>query len=526
MRERFFEFLGRVRDWWLELTVRRRILYLCIVVGTLLIALTLTLFLNRKDYVVLYNDLSNPENAAVIAALNDAGVPYQIDNGRILVERRDEGAARLQLAQLDFNDVGFNYDIATSGGLTETTRDKQNRELFNLQDRLQATIELHPEVERAIVTIALPERTMFALQADDNPPTASVTITKKPNKKLTATQVKGIINMVKDSVSGLTEENISITDEAGDLKSTIRQAEDTNNAKISLTQQVNESIRQNVLKVVQPPYGQGNVEVVVNVMLDTDSKTTEQTTYIPIDPNNPTNNPLDYREHDRQKSGDGFPIVEGVPGAQDNVGTPQYAAEEADAAASDYYSSHDIYDYLVSSVRDQISKDGFEITGASLSVLINKSSLPDGEKDQIYELAAKASGILKENITVQNIQFQAPQITTTPGTDPAFLRALWIAVIGLVALVVIMIMIALASARKKKERLAAEAAAAAELEAEALELDEFGNPLLFEEVEEAFEPISLQETAEQKLKLQIKELAESDPEIVAQLIKTWLVATK
>ena len=38
-----------------------------------------------------------------------------------------------------------------------------------------------------------------------------------------------------------------------------------------------------------------------------------------------------------------------------------------------------------------------------------------------------------------------------------------------------------------------------------------------------YEPIQLVDTQEQKLKAQIRDLAVSDPEIVAQLIKTWLV---
>lgn len=522
MRERFFDFLRRVRDWWLELTVRRRILYLSIALGVLLISLVLTLLLNRKDYVVLFDDLTNTESAGVIAALNDANVPYTVDGmGNILVERRNEGAARLQLAELEFSNVGFKYPIALSGGLTETAQDKQRRELYDLQDRLAAAIQLYPEVEKAVVTISLPEKTMFALQSDNTPATAAVVITKKPGRKLTSTQLRGILNIVRDSVSGLSDANISITDETGDLKSSLNFNEEINNAKLALTREVNESIRQNVLRTVQPVYGVDNVEVVVSTTLDTNSKTTDQTTYIPFDETNPANNPIASRENERQKSGDGFGVVGGVVGAQDNVGTPQYAAEEADAAASNYYYSHDIYNYLVSSVRDQIVKDGFEITAASISVLINSPALPDGEKDQIYELANKASGIAREYITVQNIQFRVPIVTTTPGTDPAFQRVLWIAIIGLVALTIIMVMIALASARKKK-RLAAEAAAAGEA---VLELDEYGNPLLPAQEDEDFEPISLQETPEQKLKLQIKDLAESDPEIVAGLIKTWLVSS-
>lgn len=520
MRERITAFLTSFKEWWDNAAKRTRMIILGSVAAALVLTSALILVVNHKDYVTLYNDLTNTENANVIAVLNDAGIPYKVDNGRLLVERRDEDKARLQLAVFGFDNTGFTtYDIANSAGLTSTQKDKERAELYQLQNRLQSTIELFPEVSKAVVTISLPEKTVFALQNDDKPASASITIQKKAGRTLTPEQVRGIINMVKGSVSGLTEDNISIVDERGDMKSTLQLNEDYNNRKLDLTEQVNNSLKSHILAVVRPPYGADKVEVAVFSVLNTDAKVTEQTSFQPLDPENPRNNPTDYEEYERNKTGDGFAAAGGVPGAEDNVGTPQYAQQEADAANSDYYSGHDIIDYLVGSTKDQIVKDGFVVEKATASILIDATALPEGERDQIIALASHASGIPSENITVQNIKFAQPlPIEATPTPFPTTLA--FAVGIGLVAFCALLIIILMTMSRRNKARLAAQAA-------EEAMLDEYGMPLVeLMGQESTFEPITLQETPEQKLKLQIKDLAETDPEIVAQLIKTWLISNK
>ncbi|MCL2033866.1 MAG: flagellar M-ring protein FliF [Oscillospiraceae bacterium] len=524
MRERINSIIERTREIWASASRRARIILLCSVGAAFALAIVLTVVFNQARYVSLYYDLNQADNAHVIALLNDAGIPYQVDGGRVLVSESDEGRARLMLAVQGFENPGFGYEQQNSGGLTATQQDKNRREIQGLQDRLQATIELFPEVTKAVVTISMPERTMFALQNNETPVSASITITKRLGRSLSQEQVQGIINIVKDSVQGLAEENISIVDsESGDLKLLLSQEGDMQSKKLELTQMVSNSLRDHITRVVQPAYGSDNVAIEVVATLNTDSSVRESITYQPIDPNNPQNNPLDYSEHEREQTGGEFPIVGGVPGAQDNVGTPQYVAEEGEAGDVSYYSSHDIYDYLVGSLREQITKDGFVVERASASILINATALREGERDSIIALASNASGIPSENITVQNIPFYVRDIIPTPITQDLG-RLLIISGLGFLALCILLLVILTALSRRKKARLAAEAAAMDEES----DYDENGVSLmgyLEGAEEEEFEPIALQESTEQRLKMQIKDLAESDPEIVAQLVKTWLLSS-
>lgn len=505
---------------------RMRFLLLAIVAVLLIAVLILVVIYNDKEYVTLYSDLTSAQSAEVIVALESASIPYEVQNGKLLVEVKNEEKARLQLTMLNFTDPGYGYDIANSGGLMATQSDKDRNYYNQLQERMRAAIvDYFPEIASATVTISVPQRSAFALQTENTPASASIILKKQPGATLSAEQVQGIMTYVKTSVQGLTEENISIVDERGDLKTVLDLEENYNNKKLELTSQVSNQLSRAIESMLEGPYGRDHISVRAMAELNTDSRVTESTTYNPIDPENPTNNPLDYSEFNREKTGDGFPAVEGVVGDQDNIGTPQYAAEEAEAEESNYYSLHDVYDYLVSNTREQIIKDGFVIERASAAIVIDRESLLDGERDSIIALAANASGIAPENITVANLKFVVDYEPDTPTGDDIGRVVIFVG-LGLLLFCIIMIIVLTAVSRKKKrEAAAAEAAAAEAAAAEALLYDENGIPLIdLMNQEEEYEPIELQESQEQKLKMQIKDLAESDPEIVAQLIKTWLVS--
>ncbi len=262
MIERIRPFLTWVRETWEKATRRARLLFLLVVMLVLILILVLTLWLNHKDYVALYEDLTMPENAQVIAVLDENGIAYDVDRaGRLMVDRRDENAARLQLAMLGFENPGFGYDIANQGGLTATQQDKDRNYIFSVQDRLQAQIELIPYVQRAVVNISVPSRSVLALAGEDDSTKASVRVQEEAGKELTTDDVRGIVVLVKNAVAGLEAENISVVGNGGDLKSSLDLEEDFNNRKLDLTHEVNTSIEQKIQAVVERIYGAENVEV-------------------------------------------------------------------------------------------------------------------------------------------------------------------------------------------------------------------------------------------------------------------------
>jgi len=178
-----------------------------------------------------------------------------------------------------------------------------------------------------------------------------------------------------------------------------------------------------------------------------------------------------------------------------------------------------VYDYLVGSTKSQIIKEGLDITDMTVAVIIDADSLPEGQLEQIRNLVAATSGIkgdenyaIADKISVQNIKFNTPVTPDDITSDPRLQRVLILTGIAIAAIVIIFTIIIILMRRKRQQQAAEE-----EAYQESTLLD------LMNHQEDSFEPIVLPETNEQKLKSQIKDLAATDPEIVAQLIKTWLM---
>lgn len=520
MKEKVMEKIKGIKTLWEKLARKTKMIFLGAVGVLLIMLLILVLILNRKNYVLLYDNLSGQESAGVLSVLSEAGItPSVRSRGEIYVLDKDENHARMQLATAGIATPSLGYDIYEKAGLTSTQSEKNQWYINGLQNRLQETIETFEEVSFAVVTLSVPQPSIYAVQNNTAAPTASIKIQKKPGRAISPEQVQGIINIVKNSVAGLTEDNISIADENGDMKFLAEQSQKSGTSKLELTEAVNRSVKDRIMTMLKPIYGEKNVEVAINSVLDTDARVTEQVEYVPHDKENPANNPINYHESESEMlRGEDGP-AQGVVGANDNVDVPQYTTRENEDPDARAYANRDVYDYLVSSVKNQIVKEGLEIKDLTVAVVVNRQSMPDGERDQLIDLIARASGVSSDKISVQNFQFAGiDAVMEQPAPVITTLQALLISVAvaafaGLVILLIIMGM-----RRKKRameERLVPEGSIP----------DQFGTPLvdLVNAESEDFEPISIPESLEQKLKLQIKDLAQSDPEIVAQLIKTWLV---
>ena len=507
MKEKLQEILAKLRSMWENASKKARIILLLSIAGLIVVLALFVAMATHVDYVAVSSNLSPQESASILSVLGEMNVEPKVSaTGDILVPEKDANRVMMQIAT-KIND-NFSYDIYQKLGITATQADKNQAQIYQLQNRLQGVIETFDEISQAVVTLSIPQPSIYALQGDTQAPTASVKLLKRPGRQLTSEQVQGILNLVKYSVSGLTEDNISISDESGDLKSSTLSAGSVSTTKLNLVDQVNSSVRSRILSVLTPVFGEDNIQVAVNSVLDTDPKTTQTTTYIPHDPDNPRNNPVDYEEIERDKYGGGDGAAQGVPGANDNINVPQYSAQSLDVTDADSYSARDVIDYLVSSVREDIVKEGLEITDLTVAVVINADTLPEGRKDQVIDLVVGASGVTAEKIKVQNMRFY-DRAGIIDNTGISLQRILILTGIAVLALAVISIVIILSIRKKHREREAMLAAAG--------ELSLMGDDL-------EYEPIQLVETKEQKLRAQIRDLADSDPEIVAQLIKTWLLS--
>ena len=219
MNEQIRKTLDPLKQFWgnTSKTVKKLViggLIVCIIV-----ALVFSIILNTKEYVVIFDELSETENAEILSVLNGMSVDVKIsETGAIMVLAEEESKVRMNLATEGYPKSGLSYYlIEENSGMLTTDYEKKQYVNMQLQERIAASIKTLDGVKSAVVTITVPEDDVFYLQ-DKEEPTASVIIHMKAGNTLSDGQVQGILNLVAKAVSGLKKENIALSDSQGNRK--------------------------------------------------------------------------------------------------------------------------------------------------------------------------------------------------------------------------------------------------------------------------------------------------------------------
>lgn len=269
-------------DIWKQLGASQRVSVLAatlVVVGGLI---SLAVWSSRTDYGLLYGKLSDAESAKVIAALDDAKVPYKIGSsgGAIMIPADKVYQMRMQLAGRGIpqgEGVGFEIFDKPNFGISDFVQ--RANYVRAVQGELSRTISQLNEIESARVMIVLPENRL--LLDKDKHPTASVFVRVRGNTQLPTTAINSIRFLVANSVEGLKPNNVSIVDNLGNVLS-----ENTDNdsltgltttqltARRNLEQYLGKK-GQDVLEKVLGP-GQAIVRVSADINFDTITRTEEK----------------------------------------------------------------------------------------------------------------------------------------------------------------------------------------------------------------------------------------------------------
>jgi len=203
---------------WKQLGLNQRVT-LVLGAGVVLAGLLgLTFWSSRPDYVLLYGKLDDAEAAKVMAALDDAKVPYQTGRGgsSILVPSDKVYQMRAQLAAKGIprgEGVGFEIFDKPNFGISDFVQ--RANYLRAVQGELARTIGQIDMVESARVMIVMPE---YRLLVDNlRKPTASVFIRTRSNGQLPATAVNSIRFLVANSVENLQANSVSVVDHLGNV---------------------------------------------------------------------------------------------------------------------------------------------------------------------------------------------------------------------------------------------------------------------------------------------------------------------
>lgn len=237
---------------------------------------------------LLYADLDPRDAGQVVAALDRAKVPYQIEAGgtRILAPEAEVPRLRLTLAREGLPRGGsVGYEIFDRGeSLTTTPFQQEVNRLRALEGELARSVASLAGVRSARVHLVLPRREAFS--RDRGEAQASVVLTMFGAQRLDREGVQAVLHLVATAVPGLRAQNVSIVDSRGALLARGGQALAgpgiaTSQDEIRRAQEMR--IARAVEEMLERSLGPGRVRAEATVEMDFDRV---QTTEERFDPDN------------------------------------------------------------------------------------------------------------------------------------------------------------------------------------------------------------------------------------------------
>ncbi len=527
----------------------------------------LLLWSRAPNYEVLFSNINDKDGGAIVAALQQANVPYKYSEGghAILVPSQFVHDTRLKLAAQGLprgGSVGF--ELMESQKLGQSQFSEQVTYQRALEGELARTIGTLAAVDGARVHLAIPKQSAFL--RDDQKPSASVVVSLLGGRTLSPEQVGGIVHLVASSVPQLQPAAVSVLDQNGNLLSNNRDAKD--NASLNPTQlkyvsEIEAATIRRIEGILEPLVGRGNYRV--QTAADVDFNQAEQTaeTYKP--------NPLPQaaiRSQQLSESVSNQPNAGGVPGALTNQppapatapittppapGTPAPAtgaagaqgAQAATSAAIPINSRKDsTTNYELDKTVQHVKQSVGQIKRLSVAVLVNQKvetdkdgkavpvPLKDEEIQRITALAREAMGFNEargDTLNVASAPFTAvaePELDTPIWKDPetmGFARELikYLLVAGVAAYLLLGVLRPLVRSLTTPADTEDE-----EPEVRDVTLDENGQPVGALQGGDAAQ-IEMSPEARAQLDFETKlgaarEYAKNDPKAVAEVIKHWV----
>ncbi len=520
MPEFIKKYLDQFKEFWgsLEKSQKTR---LYITSAIVVIAISISIFvLTRPQRIVLFTNSDQKQIGEMINILNDNGVWNSAENNgtSIVIDKKDNNKAQIVLAQAGYPKEGFTFEDAISSiGITTTQEDKKHIWKRQQISDLESKLEMLDNIDEAAVTLATPETSIF-LNASEKQPRPTAYVMVRPNRKLTAAQVEGIVMLVSRSVENLDPNDVTVVDNNSNILNSI--SGDDSISAVNSQEELRKK-RENELEQKVLDYFSGGqfdnfdtLRVVANVTLDFDKEKSQIKTI--TNPEGMDSGAVisSSTSEERVKNGtDG-----GEPGIGSNPGTggaPSYPT--GDGSGSEYSNvQEDInygYDETLREHEKATGKMIAEDSGLAISLwygqkVTDDSRMDDSFIDSIKTAAGTATGIPVRNISVNKLKLAPQEVVEISTTDR--LREL-VNDYGFFALMLLLIAGLLIVGIPRKKQTAQEPAMA----------QIAGGPkFVVPDQDEDIPEIELEERSE--IKKQIDKFVKQKPDSVAQLLRNWL----
>lgn len=293
-----------------------RITQIGIAAALVAIFIVLILWSRTPAYGILFSQIEDRDGGAIIAALEQMNVPYQLkDHGASIYVPKDQVyKTRMNLAAQGLPRGGsVGYEIMDELRFGASQFSEQVNYQRAIEGELAQTIESLFSVEKARVHLALPKDTLFTRHRQ--PASASVMLNLYSGRHLSAEQVSAITWLVASSVPNLQADAVSVVTQNGRLLSGSSEESKLLDKQRQITQEVEQLAIERILNILGPILGPDNVRAQVSAEIDFSQREETSETYTP----NQTPNTAAVRSEQQQTSIDNQPgLAQGIPGALSN----------------------------------------------------------------------------------------------------------------------------------------------------------------------------------------------------------------
>lgn len=301
--------------------------------------------------------------------------------------------ALLSIVKSGLMDQNVGLEMFDKGDFTSTKEDKKIRLVRAIDGELARLIRKIPPIMNASVFVSIPEQTMFS--STQKPVTATVQIDIPSGEKLDNFKVKAITNLLVGSVSGLTSENVSITDTNGNVYNNILDANAQDEDKL---REKDKYMLQKVNAQLDRLVGKGNYTATVSTFLK-ESPVEKFTTW--YDPNSKTSlseqtfsEGLGDQTSDKNKNTNAVSVYlpNGLPGGGGDSSQNRNYSRTAKETQ-----------YGVSKIQTNEYMHPGVVEDISIAVTMDKAALPaDTTIDDLKDLIARAASpkATAENVSI------------------------------------------------------------------------------------------------------------------------------
>lgn len=535
-----------------------------IIAGVVLVVLAaaITIYLNTRPWVTLIVSSDQNELSAVLSWLDEQGYrDYRLEGDTILVPSNRAYNLKAGLLQAGYPKTGYLHNTYFDNiNMMSTESERTRVGTLDLQDELSYVLSSIPGIKSASVHITPGEDNAYILDPSNVVNAkASVYVVTRDDELLNSDTVLTIRNFVAHAVQGLTIDEVTVmdqylTDYTGMLGTDNGNGSmmDLSIFKLQIQAEYENRVRRSILQLLQKMFGAENVEVAVNC--DVDVNTKEVTDYQVHQPEGAvwTESGLGGIIGERRYSYTVITENGAAPGG--TVGTttnsdlpddnfPSYVERDPDMTNDPDRLAGDgelIYDNPKTQTHHYINSA--EITDCHVSVTINSTTAGAIDVAALRELVANAAGInaiATEEMTAAEYLSSKVSIYSHPFFDPTepggqnpshggfdsvvFGIPMWVliaAAAGLVLFIIILLVIMLLRGKRRKKKIADQAAQEAQEAKEIADIIAIVEPA--GEEPKGADVMELQTERSMELRQDIRQFAEENPEVAAQLLKAWL----